>query len=55
MRRAYWGVLCVDGRFILKLKLKELVLGVLGESFWIVILVAGIQCDRVVEHMFCQQ
>jgi len=53
MRRAYWGFLCVDGRFILKLKLKKLFLGVLGESVWIVMLVAGRQCDRVVEHMFC--
>ena len=47
------GVLGVDGRFILKLKLKELVLRVLAESVWIVMLVAGRQCDRVVEHMFC--
>jgi len=31
MRRAYWES-CVDGRFILKLKLKELALGVLAES-----------------------
>jgi hypothetical protein len=53
MRRAYWGVLCVDGRFILKLKLKELVLSLLAESVWIVMLVAGRQCDKVVEHMFC--
>jgi len=53
MRRTYWGVLGVGGRFILKMKLKELVLRVLAESFWIVMLVAGRQCDIVVEHMFC--
>ena len=29
MRRAYWGVLGVDGRIVLKLKLKELVLRIL--------------------------
>ena len=46
------GVLCVDGRFILKLKLKELVLRVLAESVWIVMLVAGRLCDRLGEHMF---
>jgi len=53
VRRGYWGFLGVDGRFKLKLKLKELVLGVLAESLWIVMLVPGRQCDRVVEHMFC--
>jgi len=53
LRRTYWGVLGVDGRFILKLKLKELVVRLLAESLWIVMLVADRRCDRVSEHMFC--
>jgi len=53
VRSDYWGFLCVDGRFILKLKLEELFLGVLAETVWIVMMVAGRRCDRLVEHMFC--
>jgi len=52
VRRAYWGVLGVDGRIILKLKLKELVLRVLTGSVWIRMLVAGRLCNRAVERMF---
>jgi hypothetical protein len=42
----------VDGRIILKLKLKELVLRVLTGSVWIGMLVASRLCNRVVEHLF---
>jgi len=52
MRRAYWGVLGVDGRIILKLKLKELVPRVLTGSVWIRMLVAGRLCNRAVERVF---
>jgi len=52
MRRAYWGVLGVDGRIILKLKLKKLGLRVLTGSVWIRMLVAGRLCNRTVECMF---
>jgi len=45
----------VDGRIILKLKLKELVLRVLTGSVWIRILVAGRLYNRAVERAFCQQ
>jgi hypothetical protein len=46
----------VDGRIILKLKLKELVLNVLTGCFWIGMLVAGRLCNRVVErYAHCQQ
>ena len=51
VKRAYWGVLCVDGWIVLKLKLKELVLRVLTGSVWIGMLVAGRLCIRVVERM----
>jgi hypothetical protein len=33
--------------------LKELVLGVVAQSLWVMMLVPGRQCNRVVEHMFC--
>jgi len=49
---AYWGVLGVDGRIILKLKLKELVLRILTGSVWISVLVAGRLFNRAVECMF---
>jgi hypothetical protein len=52
VRRAYWRVLGVDGRIILKLKIKELVLRFLTGSVWIVMLFAGRLCDGVVERMF---
>jgi len=52
VRRAYWGVLGVDGRIILKLKLKELGLRVLTGSVWIRMLVAGRLCNRAVERIF---
>ena len=52
MRRAYWGVLGVDGRIILKLKIKALVQRFLTGSVWIGILVAGRLCNGVVERMF---
>ena len=52
VKRAYWGMLGVDGRIVLKLKLKELVLRVLTGSIWIGMLVAGRLCIRVVERMF---
>jgi hypothetical protein len=52
VRRSYLGVLGVDGRIILKLKLKELVLRVLAGSVWIGMLVAGRLCNGVVERMF---
>jgi hypothetical protein len=52
VRGAYWGVLGVDGRIILKLKLKELVLRILTGSVWIGVLVAGRLSNRPMEHMF---
>ena len=52
VRRVYWGVLGVDCRIILKLKLKELGLRVLTGSVWIRMLVAGRLCNRAVERMF---
>ena len=52
VRRAYWGVLGVDGRIIVKLKLKQLVLRVLTGSVWIRILVAGRLYNRAVERAF---
>ena len=52
VRSAYWGVLGVDGRIILKLKLKKLGLRVLTGSVWIRMLVAGRLCNRTVECMF---
>jgi hypothetical protein len=52
VRRSYWGVLCVDVRIILNLKLKELVLRVLTGSVWIRMLVTGRLCNRAVERMF---
>jgi hypothetical protein len=52
VRGTYWGVLGVDGRIVLKLKLKELVLRLLTGSVWIRMLVAGRLCNRAVERMF---
>ena len=52
VRRSYWGVLGVDGRIILNLKLKELVPRVLTGSVWIGMLVTGRLCNRAVERMF---
>jgi len=42
----------VDGRIVLKLKLKELVLKVLTGSVWIRMQVAGRLCNRAVERVF---
>jgi hypothetical protein len=52
VRRAYLGVLGVNGRIILKLKLKELILRFLTGSVWIGRLVAHRVCNGVVERMF---
>jgi hypothetical protein len=52
VRRSYLGVLGVDGRIILKLKLKELVVRFLTGSVWIRMLVAGRLCNGEVECMF---
>jgi hypothetical protein len=56
VRRADWGVLGVDGRIVLKLKVKGLVLRVLSGSVWIRMLVAGRLCNKSSgTYVLCQQ
>ena len=52
MRRPYLWIFCVDGRILLKLKVKELVQIVLTGSVWTWMLVAGRLYNSVVERMF---